>query len=128
MGSAVGDTLNTIGFLQLRMGKFSGQEALDPLTKALEIRRVVGNQSKVISTLQNIASVYKKRKDFDACMEAQAEILAVRQEEYGSNDARVADAWIQLGNVQTSNGRLVEATVSYEEALRIRTLINGYNH
>ena len=128
MDGAVGDTLNTIGFLQLRMGNISGQEALDPLTKALEIRRAVGNKSKVVSTLQNIASVYKKRKQYDSCMETHAEILAVRQEEFGTDDARVADAWINLGNIQTSVGRLVEATVSYEEALRIRTLANGYNH
>ncbi|KAL7537757.1 hypothetical protein ACHAXR_008051 [Thalassiosira sp. AJA248-18] len=126
--SAVGDTLNTIGFLQLRMGNISGEEALNPLTKALEIRRAVGNKSKVVSTLQNIASVYKKRKDFHSCMETYAEILAVRQEEFGGNDARVADAWINLGNTQTTAGRIVEATVSYEEALRIRTLINGYHH
>ena len=62
MDNAVGDTLNTIGFLQLRIGNISGQEALDPLTKALEIRREVGNKSKVVSTLQNIASVYKKKE------------------------------------------------------------------
>lgn len=30
--------------------------------------------------------------------------------------------------MQVSANRVVEATVSYEEALRIRTLINGYNH
>ena len=126
--SAVGDTLNTIGFLQLRMGNILGDEALGPLNKALEIRRAAGNKTKVISTLHNIASVYRKRKEFDSCMEAHAEILAVRKEEFGSNDERVAEAWINLGNVQTSAGRLVEATASYEEALRVRTLINGYNH
>jgi len=125
---AVGDTLNTIGFLQLRMGNISGQEALDPLTKALEIRRAIDNKSKVVSTLQNIASVYKKRKQIDSCMETHVEILGVRQEEFGPNDARVADAWISLGNIQASAGRLVEATLSYEEALRIQTLANGYNH
>ena len=32
-----------------------------------------------------------------------------------------------MGHVQTTAGRLVEATISYEEALRIRTLISGYN-
>jgi len=128
MDGAVGDTLNTIGFLQLRMGNFFGQEALDPLEEALEIRRAVGNKSKVVSTLQNIGSVYKKRKQFDYCIETHSEILVVRQEEFGTNDASVADAWINLGNIQTSAGRLVEATVSYEEALRVRTLLNGYNH
>lgn len=128
LDSAVGDTLNTIGFLQLRMGNISGREALDPLTNALEIRRGVGNKAKVVSTLQNIASVYRKRKQFDSCIDTHAEILAVRQEEFGSNDERVTDAWINLANAQTSAGRLVEATVSYEEALRIRTLIHGYNH
>lgn len=40
----------------------------------------------------------------------------------GTNDERAAEAWVNLGNVQTSSGRLVEATTSYEEALRIRTL------
>lgn len=128
MDGTVGDTLNTIGFLQIRMGKINGEEALEPLKQALEIRRAVGNVSKVISTLQNIASLYKKRKQFDSCIETHAEILAVRQEEFGKDDARVADAWISLGNIQTSTGRLVEATISYEEALRIRTLLNGYNH
>ncbi len=46
----------------------------------------------------------------------------------GKNDERVADAWINLGNVQTNANRIVEATVSYEEALRIRTLVHSYNH
>lgn len=128
MDGAVGDTLNTIGFLQLRMGKFFGQQALGPLNEALEIRRDVGNLSKVVSTLQNIASVYKKRKEYDKCVDTHAEILAVRQEEFGPIDTAVGDAWISLGNIQTSAGKLIEATVSYEEALRIRTLQNGYNH
>jgi tetratricopeptide (TPR) repeat protein len=35
---------------------------------------------------------------------------------------------MNLGNIQTTAGRLVEATISYEEALRIRTLISGYTH
>jgi len=128
MDSAVGDTLNTIGFLQLRMGSIAGDQALYPLNRALEIRRANGNLSKVVSTLQNIASVYKKRKQLDSCVETHAEILAVRQEEFGANDARVADAWISLGNIQMTSGKLMEATISYEEALRIRTLNNGYNH
>ncbi len=59
---AVGDTLNTIGFLQLRMGNIHGDDALNFLNQALEIRKAVGNKSKVVSTLQNIASVYKKRQ------------------------------------------------------------------
>lgn len=59
---AVGDTLNTIGFLQLRMGNIQGDDALKFLNQALEIRKAVGNKSKVVSTLQNIASVYKKRQ------------------------------------------------------------------
>lgn len=125
---AVGDTLNTIGFLQMRMGNITGQEALDPLTKALEIRRAVGNKSKVVSTLQNIASVYKKRKQIDSCVETHVEILEVRQEELGLNDVMVANAWISLGNIQTSAGKLAEATLSFEEALRIQTLANDYNH
>ena len=124
----VGDILNTMGFLQLRMGNIFGEEVLDPLKEALEIRRAIGNKSKVVSTLQNIASVYKKRKDYDSCLATHEEILTVRQEEFGSNDVRVSDAWMSLGNIQTIAGRLDEATVSYEEALRIRTLINGYNH
>ena len=71
----VGDTLNTIGFLQLRMENIWNDEALDPLKKALEIRRSVGNICKVVSTLQNIASVYKKRKQHDSWIATHAEIL-----------------------------------------------------
>jgi tetratricopeptide (TPR) repeat protein len=128
MDGTVGDTLNTIGFLQLRMGNIWNDEALDPLTKALEIRRAVGDCSKVVSTLQNIASVYKKRKQLDSWIDTHAEILKVRQEDFGFDDAKVADAFVSLGNNQMSVGRLDEATVSFEEALRIRTLNNGYNH
>jgi tetratricopeptide (TPR) repeat protein len=128
MDGTVGDTLNTIGFLQLRMGNVMNDEALNPLTNALAIRRAVGNNGKVISTLQNIASLYKKRKHHDSWIGTHAEILIVQQEEFGCNDAKVADAWISLGNTQMSAGRLEEATVSFEEALRIQTLINGYNH
>jgi tetratricopeptide (TPR) repeat protein len=153
----VGDTLNTIGFLQLRSGNIAEDSALSPLTKALEVRRALGNKSKVVSTLQNLASLYKKRKEFDLCMEMHSEILAVRQDEFGKNDSygiisvsvgrfffsyprltdlniqgtndeKVAEAWINLGNIQTTAGRMVEATISYEEALRIRTLSSGYNH
>ena len=79
----VGDILNTMGFLQLRMGNIFGEEVLDPLKEALEIRRAIGNKSKVVSTLQNIASVYKKRKDYDSCLATHEEILTVRQEEFG---------------------------------------------
>lgn len=128
MDGTVGDTLNTIGFLQLRMGNIWNDEALDPLTKALDIRRAVGNTCKVVSTLQNIASVYKKRKQHDSWIDTHAEILITRQEEFGFNHAKVADAWISLGNTQMSAGRLQGATASYEEALRIQTLLNGYNH
>ena len=44
-----------------------------------------------------------------------------------TNDDKVAEAWMNLDNIQTAAGRLVEATISHEEALRIRTLISGYN-
>jgi len=123
--SAVGDTLNSIGFLQLRSGKISDQRALGPLTKALEIRRAVGNTSKVVSTLQNIGSVHKKLKQFDKCVDVYAEIVSLRQGEFGKDYAVVAGAWIRLGNIQTSAGRLVEANVSYEEALRLRMRHSG---
>ena len=83
MNSDVADTLNTIGFLQLRKGDVTGESALSPLTKALEIRYSLGNKAKVVSTLQNLASLYKKRKEFDLCMEMHSKILAVRQEEFG---------------------------------------------
>jgi tetratricopeptide (TPR) repeat protein len=124
----VGDTLNTIGFLHLRMGNFSGDEALDPLMRSLEIRRAIGNKSKIVTTLQNMASVYKRRKEFDSYLEMHVEILTVRQAQFGCNDARVADAWVQVGNILVSLGRLEEATVSYEEALRVQTHLHGPNH
>lgn len=124
----VGNTLNTIGFLHLRMGNYSGDEALDPLMKSLEIRRAVGNKSKIVTTLQNMASVYKRRKEFDSYLEMHVEILTVRQAQFGCNDARVADAWVQVGNILVSLGRLEEATVSYEEALRVQTHLHGPNH
>lgn len=126
--SEVGDTLNTIGFLHMRKGNWSGDEAFEYLNRALVIRRAVGNLSKVSSTLQNMASVYKKRKDFDSCIEMHVEILALRREEFGSNDASVANAWIRLGNVQRGAGRLDEATVSYKEALQVRTLLYTRHH
>ncbi|KAL3817278.1 hypothetical protein ACHAXA_003199 [Cyclostephanos tholiformis] len=128
MDGSVGDTLNTIGFLHLQMGNIWNDDALDPLTKSLEIRRAVGNSCKVVSTLQNIASVYKKRKQLDSWIDTHVEILNVRREELGLDDEKVADACISLGKNQMSVGRLDEATVSFEEALRIRTLNNGYNH
>jgi len=123
-----GDILNTLGYMQLRKGNVFGEEVMDPFMKALEIRRAVGNKSKVVSTLQNIASVYKKRKDYGACLDTHAEIVAVRQEDYGFDDFRVSDSFISLGNIQTIAGKLADANASYEEALRIRTLVNGYNH
>ena len=128
MDGAVGDTLNTIGFLHLRMGNFTGDEALAPLMKALEIRRAVGNKSKIVSTLQNMASVYKRRNELDSYLEMHVDVLTLRQEEFGSNDARVADAWIHVGNIFVSLGRHDEATVSYEEALRVQTHLHGPNH
>jgi len=127
MDGTVGDTFNTIGFLQLRMGNIS-DDTLATFYDALEIRRAVGNQSKVVSTLMNIASVHKKRKDFDSCMNVYADILAARQEEFGLTHSQVADAWMSLGNIQTTAGRIEEATISYGEALRIRTMNDGYNH
>jgi tetratricopeptide (TPR) repeat protein len=79
----VADTLNTIGVLHLRKGNIDGETAFGPLSKALEIRRSLQNKAKVVSTLQNLASLYKKRKEFDMCLEIHSEILAVRQEEFG---------------------------------------------
>lgn len=128
MDSAVGDTLNTIGFLQLKMGNIEGRHALDPLMEALEIRKSVGNKGKVVSTLQNILSLYKKRKDYESCIEVNSDILVVRQDEYGNTHERVAEAWMNLGNVQASAGKFVEARSCYEEALRVRTLNHGYQH
>ncbi|KAL7492014.1 hypothetical protein ACHAWT_001279 [Skeletonema menzelii] len=128
LDSAVGDTLNTIGFLQLKMGNIEGRDALNPLMEALEIRRHVGNMGKVVSTLQNILSLYKKRKDFESCIEVNSDILVVRQDEFGPTHERVAEAWMNLGNVQASAGKFVESRACYEEALRIRTLDHGYQH
>ena len=126
--SVVGDTLNTIGFLQLKMDNIEGQDALDPLMEALVIRRAIGNKGKVVSTLQNILSLYKKRKDYESCIEVNSDILVVRQEDFGPTHEQVAEAWINLGNVQASAGKFITARASYEESLRIRTLNHGYQH
>jgi tetratricopeptide (TPR) repeat protein len=128
MDETVGDTLNAIGVLQLRMGYFMSDKAMAPLTKALQIRRTVGKTSKVVSTLQNIASVYRKRKQQDSWIETHTEMLIVRQEEFGFNSSKTSEAWISLGNAQISAGRLEEATISYSEALKIQTLIHGLSH
>jgi tetratricopeptide (TPR) repeat protein len=128
LDGTVGDTLNTIGFLHLRMGHFAGDEALGPLEKALEIRRVVGDKSKIVSTLQNMASVYKRRKSFDHYLEIHREILAVRQDEFGPYHGKVADSWVRVGNILVSLDRPDEATAAYEEALRVQKYLNGPNH
>ena len=64
----------------------------------------------------------------DSYLEMHVDVLTLRQEEFGSNDARVADAWIHVGNIFVSLGRHDEATVSYEEALRVQTHLHGPNH
>lgn len=81
----VADTLNTIGFLQLRQGNIASESALVPLTKALKIRRSLDNKAKVVSTLQNLARLYKKREEFDLCVEMHNEILTIQQEEFGKS-------------------------------------------
>jgi len=35
---------------------------------------------------------------------------------------------MRLGNIQMTAGKLADAIASYEEALRVRTLLKGFNH
>jgi tetratricopeptide (TPR) repeat protein len=112
----VGDTLNTMGYLQAKRGELD--DALNLLWGALRIRKLHEDQSNSIKcseTLKNIGNVHREKQEHGLAVECYEECLRIRRTELGDDHEKVADALIAIGNVRNDMEMTEDAMRAYEE-------------
>jgi tetratricopeptide (TPR) repeat protein len=109
----VGDTLNTMGYLQAKRGELD--DALNLLWGALRIRKLHEDHVKVSETLKNIGNVHREKQEHELAVECYEECLRIRRTELGDDHEKVADALIAIGNVRSDMDNTEDAMRAYDE-------------
>jgi tetratricopeptide (TPR) repeat protein len=102
-----------MGFLQAKRGELD--DALSLLWDALRIRKLQQDNVKVSETLNNIGNVHREKQEYELAIECYEECLRIRRAELGNESAKVADALIAMGNVQSDMDYTDDAMDSYKE-------------
>lgn len=82
----------------------------------------------VASSCNNLAELYRVKKEFDKAEPLYLEAIKILEESFGPDDVRVAVAVHNLGQFYIGQRMLEKALVSYERALKIKRRVLGYNH
>lgn len=102
-------------------------DAEQDLLEALHIRlEVLGkNHSLYLASLNNIAALYNKTRQFDQAEKYYTEALEIRKEVSGETHPDYAVLLNNLSSIYREQGRYAEAMRSQQEALRIQEQLQG---
>jgi signal transduction histidine kinase/Tfp pilus assembly protein PilF len=110
-----GDCLNTLGRLELSLGKYV--QGLKLLKQALAIRKATGTPADVAASLQNIGVVYFNQGDFSRALETFQQSFQL-YEELGDQEG-MANVLINLGNIYWNQEEFSEASNLFHRSLGI---------
>ncbi|XP_016190115.1 kinesin light chain 3 isoform X1 [Arachis ipaensis] len=82
----------------------------------------------VASSCNNLAELYRIKKDFAKAEPLYLEAIDILEEAFGPDDIRVGAAAHNLGQFYLGQRKLEKARVSYERALKIKRRVLGYGH
>ncbi|KAK9272603.1 hypothetical protein L1049_002977 [Liquidambar formosana] len=80
------------------------------------------------SACNNLAELYRIKKEFDKAEPLYLEAINILEESYGPEDIRVGVAFHNLGQFYLMQRKLEEACVFYERALKIKGCVLGHGH
>jgi serine/threonine-protein kinase len=124
----VAQSLNDLGVLQERGGKYLAAEA--SYRQALVIRRhqLGPLHPAVVESLSNLAAVHWSRGEYGAAEKQWREVLAMRRRLFGNRHVAVAGSLNNLAVALHTRGRYQEAEPLLREALAIRRSLLGETH
>ncbi|KAF5200058.1 Tetratricopeptide repeat (TPR)-like superfamily protein [Thalictrum thalictroides] len=82
----------------------------------------------VASACNNLAELYRVKKEFGKAEPLYLEAVKILEESYGPDDVRVAAAFHNLGQFYLVQRKLREAHMYYESALKIKGRVLGHGH
>ncbi|XP_062150815.1 uncharacterized protein LOC133859430 isoform X2 [Alnus glutinosa] len=82
----------------------------------------------VASACNNLAELYRVKKEFDKAEPLYLEAINILEESFGPEDIRVGAALRNLGQFYLMQRKLEEAHVCYERALKIQVRVLGHGH
>lgn len=82
----------------------------------------------VASSCNNLAELYRVKKEFDKAEPLYMEAISMLEESYGPDDIRVGVAIHNLGQFYLVQRKLEEARKCYERSLKIKGRVLGYSH
>ncbi|CAN7058660.1 unnamed protein product [Brassica rapa subsp. trilocularis] len=82
----------------------------------------------VASACNNLAELYRVKKEFDKAEPLYLEAVSILEEYYGPEDVRVGATLHNLGQLYLVQRKLEEARSCYERALKMKRRVLGHNH
>lgn len=82
----------------------------------------------VASACNNLAELYRVKKEFDKAEPLYLEAINILEESFGPADIRMGAALRNLGQFYLMQRKLEEARVCYERALKIQVRVLGHGH
>ena len=122
----VAASLNSLGDIARRRGRYLDAEALHRGALDLQVRRLGPGHPEVAATLTALARQLPGRPAESEALYERA--LAIRRASLGVEHPLVATSLMNVGRVRRSRGRPEEAEAAYREALEIRRKALGPEH
>ncbi|XP_010440873.1 PREDICTED: kinesin light chain 3-like [Camelina sativa] len=82
----------------------------------------------VASACNNLAELYRVKKEFDKAEPLYLEAVSILEDFYGPEDVRVGATLHNLGQLYLVQRKLEEARACYERALKMKGRVLGHNH
>ncbi|WOL09356.1 hypothetical protein Cni_G18109 [Canna indica] len=82
----------------------------------------------VASSCNNLAELYRVKKEYDKAEPLYLEAISILEETYGTDDVRVGAALHNLGQFYLALKKLEQAQKCYERALKLKGRVLGYDN
>jgi serine/threonine protein kinase/tetratricopeptide (TPR) repeat protein len=110
---------SALALLLQRKGDIAGAEALFRENMATTRRLLGEDHPNTAASKGNVATVMMLRGDYDGAMTLARESLATRERVFGVGSIDTTASLNTLGNIEEARGRLPQATLYYDQALRL---------
>ncbi|HEX5717039.1 MAG TPA: serine/threonine-protein kinase [Thermoanaerobaculia bacterium] len=124
----VAQSLNDLGVLQERDGKYPAAEASYRQALAIRRQQLGPLHPDVVESLSDLAAVLWAQGEYEAAEKQWREVLAMRRKLFGDGHVAVAGSLNNLAIALFSRGRYREAEPLLREALAIRRALLGETH
>lgn len=121
-----GMALNTRGVIAFELGRMD--EAIADVAEAVRIWRGAAGSQNLHGGLFNYGMILHGAGREDEALKALQESRALRATQYGASDSSVGEADRMIGEVLASQGKLQQATVYFDRAVKLTRVGLGPDH